>query len=284
MQGRAAYYTDALFGYRLVSPISRNHIQTGSSWVLPVWLVEEDENMKAIRNASLLSLPLVALVLLAVAPAAYGDTIVSYTTSVPSQNTDLNSVIATPAITAFNTSLGTLDSVTVSYTGSEDSSFQLTNTASGSETFHFSETLYYSLNNANGAINSDVNGLAPEIDNVPLTSITLASEGIKSYGPFTSSTAPATETITSPSELADFEGNGNLGNFLITTSTDTNFVGGGGNIKLTGSTTADGSVTVTYDYTPGPPPVVPEPGTLVMFGTGILGLAGLLRSKFKHSR
>ena len=99
--------------------------------------------MKAIRNASLLSLPLVALVLLAVAPAAYGDTIVSYTTSVPSQNTDLNSVIATPAITAFNTSLGTLESVTVSYTGTENSAFQLTNTAPGTESFNFSETLYF---------------------------------------------------------------------------------------------------------------------------------------------
>jgi hypothetical protein len=35
---------------------------------------------------------------------------------------------------------------------------------------------------------------------------------------------------------------------------------------------------------PNPPAVTPEPGTLGLFGTGLLGLAGLLRSKFMGSR
>jgi len=32
------------------------------------------------------------------------------------------------------------------------------------------------------------------------------------------------------------------------------------------------------------PPVIPEPGTLSLFGTGLLGLAGMLRSKFGKAR
>lgn len=239
--------------------------------------------MKTLRNSYILTLAVVALALLVAAPVAMADTLVSYTTSVPIQNTDLTSVVATPAIPEFNTSLGTLVSVTVSYTGTENSAFQLTNTAPGTESFKFSETLFFTLDNVNGAIDSDVNGLAPEIDNVPLTNITLLSGGIKNYGPFNNSTAPAIITITNPSELADFEGNGNLGNFLITTLTNTDFVGGGGNIKLTGTTTADGTVIVTYDYN-STPPVVPEPGTLSMFGAGLLGLAGMLRYKYMKSR
>ena len=71
------------------------------------------------------------------------------------QTTDLASVTATPAIPEFNTSLGTLNSITVSYTGSptEDSAFTLTNTAAGSETFKFSESLF-ELNNTDATIDS----------------------------------------------------------------------------------------------------------------------------------
>jgi hypothetical protein len=45
-----------------------------------------------------------------------------------------------------------------------------------------------------------------------------------------------------------------------------------------GTTDAGGYATVTYDYNP--PSGTPEPGTLTLFGTGLLGLAGLVRRKF----
>jgi len=34
-------------------------------------------------------------------------------------------------------------------------------------------------------------------------------------------------------------------------------------------------------YTPPPPPQVPEPGSLVLYGTGLLGMAGIIRRKFR---
>jgi len=45
-----------------------------------------------------------------------------------------------------------------------------------------------------------------------------------------------------------------------------------------GSGTATMLVTVTYDYIPAPPPSTPEPATMALFGSGLIGL-GLLRRR-----
>jgi hypothetical protein len=57
----------------------------------------------------------------------------------------------------------------------------------------------------------------------------------------------------------------------------------GGAVGNAETTLAGADVNITYDYTP-PPSDTPEPGTLTLFGTGLLGLAGMLRRKYMLSR
>jgi hypothetical protein len=46
-------------------------------------------------------------------------------------------------------------------------------------------------------------------------------------------------------------------------------------------TSGGGNVEVIYTYSN---TITPEPGTLTLFGTGLLGLAGMLRRKFMQAR
>jgi hypothetical protein len=238
--------------------------------------------MKTLRNSSLITLVIVALALLVAAPVAFADSTAPQTTSVGLQSTDLVSVVTTPPVALFNTSLGTLTSVTITFQGGENSNFLLENTAAGPETFIYQESLDYYLGSANATINGLLGSLTPSTTNVN-SLITLTANGdpgsTENFGPLTTPTSVDSVTITS--NLALFEGVGNLPNFLVSTATFTSYSGGGGNENTVDSSQADGTVTVTYNYDTGN---VPEPGTLSLFGTGLLGLAGMLRSRFGKAR
>jgi hypothetical protein len=92
--------------------------------------------------------------------------------------------------------------------------------------------------------------------------------------------------LSDPTDLTNFTGTGVV-DFTLTghapVSSDVD-VTNGYTAAVGGSTDAGGYVTVEYDYsTPPPPPptgVTPEPGTLGLFGTGLVGFAGLFRRKF----
>lgn len=237
--------------------------------------------MKTFRSSTfILRSSLIAVTLAAAATVAQAGS-VSYQATVPSQTTDFTGVVA--ALPLFNTSLGTLDSVTITEYGYENSSFTLTNTAAAAEKTIFTETLGFTLDNSNASIDALL-AINPVLTNVNAVHINANPGQVYSYGPFTYNTLTAdptdsTQTITS--DLSLFEGSGDT-DFLFGTSTEQIINGGGGNFVYSGVTTAGGYVEITYDYSN--TPNVPEPDSLLLFGTGLLGLAGALRYKFVKSR
>jgi hypothetical protein len=250
--------------------------------------------MKTLRNTSII-LAVVALALLVAAPVAMAGTITYTSNTIPSTTTPTSSNMGMLALEQFNNTSGpyagdTLNSIIITLYGGGTVyfSYDLISTGgTGGATLtinSLSDALTLTASGATVPVNLTVTGTY-----TPSSTISDSTVGTNYTTPTV--TIPGGSALTSPAltdstDLTDFTG---LGNVDLTLS-GADFTTYSGNLTGTGyeaavgsTSTGGGYATVTYNYS-GPPGNTPEPGTLSLFGTGLLGLAGMLRYKFGKAR
>jgi hypothetical protein len=235
--------------------------------------------MKTLRNSSIITLALVALALLVAAPVAFAN-IVSYSGSIAPELTNFPPPPATGTVQQFNPSLGTLNSVQITLAGGgmTDLTVSAIDPASPTVFTALFTDLALELTDPSDADVATLENMSGGPSVSPLHPITVVFGSPYDSGVDTLAGLAGSQTLNS--NLSSFIGLGDV-TFDLAGAANTTESFTGGDFTAGQTTNAGAEITVTYDYSTGP--VVPEPGTLSLFGTGLLGLAGMLRRKFAKS-
>jgi hypothetical protein len=236
------------------------------------------------------SLLTIAVALVLLSGLASAGTIGPYTTTTPivarttdfgntgTDNPPIPSGTASLSFAKFDTTLGTLNSVTITLNDSFSTVLTVTNTSA--------------TTNASGYIRTEVqiaigSGLGDWMNNSTDTTLPKFNYTLLPLASTTSGTLTGTDSSTGvytsgadAAIIALFEAaGGGTYNLPVGTFTDTLQSNTGGNTNSGQVTSASITGTVTYDYTP-PPSGAPEPATMALLGSALVGLAVLGRKRF----
>ena len=190
--------------------------------------------------------------------------------------TDLTTATATGNLAQFDSSLGTLTSISLILSGDSTSTTSIDNNSAQSQRFAFDSTLDWEFEVLAGTGNF-VTGFTTDLAHTG-GRVSLASGATLDLGT-TTDNGSITLTFSGP-DLAQFIGTGNVG-IGCNTFTGSAFNGGGGNLVANQVTSANCSGDITYNYDGTPPPVgqAPEPAAAWLIGAGLLGFVGFRARK-----
>lgn len=185
---------------------------------------------------------------------------------------EVTEISQTGFLDLFDSSLGTLNSVTLTLSGSATQSITLTNNAQQDQTTRATGTVDLLFTSSLAGLNLSQGGLSLS---GTTGFVTLASGASQTFGPLTDSDSIV---LAPTSSLFSVAGGGQF-SISCASISGIGISGGGGNIASDQATTAGCGATIAYDYTPTPPAPVPEPTSMALIGLGALGLAAVRRRK-----
>jgi len=223
-------------------------------------------------------LSIVTALFLAVSGAAHANSI-SFSDSIGLQTTNWNGNLT---VSKFDPSLGTLTGITFELTGhvQGDAKYESLDAAPATITLNLQASIALQR--------PDLSQLVAVIPVANVSDSAAAFDSTIDFGgpsgaTFTNLSGDKTESASSPpppSDLPLFTGIGNI--ILPVVATGTSNASGAGNLITQFATSASAGVKVTYLFDPATTSTTPEPGSVLLLGSGLVGL--WLSQRRKQSR